>query len=177
MLEPTRPFGAPVRAFVSPLVTCGVAREPWQLSGYWQLRREVFCEELGLFTDAAAERDAHDLAALPIVALAHSAGTPEGVVGVVRVYAAEGGVWFGGRLGVAAGYRARTRVAAGLIACAVASARAAGCEAFLAHVLIENAAFFERQHFRALSELSVCGRPHVLMRAELGAFCGRARAA
>lgn len=170
MLEPTRPFGAPVRAFVSPFITCGIAREPWQLDGYWQLRREVFYEELGLFADAASERDAHDATALPIVALAHSAGTPEAVVGVVRVYAAESGVWFGGRLGVAAGYRVRTRVGAGLIACAVASAAARGCKTFLAQVLAENVPYFARQHFRALSELSVCGRRHVLMQAELEAF-------
>jgi putative N-acetyltransferase (TIGR04045 family) len=177
MLEPTRPFGAPVRAFVSPLVTCGIAREAWQLAGYWQLRREVFCEELGLFADGGTERDADDAAALPIVALAHSAGTPEAVVGVVRVYAAEAGVWFGGRLGVLAGYRVRTRVGAGLIACAVASAAAHGCKTFLARVLAENAGYFARQHFRALSELSVCGRRHVLMQADLDAFTSQPRAA
>ena len=173
MLELTRPFGAPVRAFVSPLITCGVAREPWQLAGYWQLRREVFCEELGLFADLAAERDAHDATALPIVALAHSAGTPEAVVGVVRVYAADGGVWFGGRLGVAADYRVRTRVGAGLIACAVASAAAHGCQTFLAQVLAENVPYFARLHFRPLSELSLCGRRHVLMQADLDAFPAR----
>ena len=54
MLELTRPFGAPVRPYVSPLVTFGVAREPWQVRAYWQLRSEIFCGELALFADAEA---------------------------------------------------------------------------------------------------------------------------
>jgi putative N-acetyltransferase (TIGR04045 family) len=173
VLETTRPFGAPVRAFVSPFVTCAIARESWELGAYWQLRCDIFCEELGLFAGAANERDRHDLLALPIVAVSHSAGNPEAVVGVVRIYAADSGVWFGGRLGVARNYRVRPQVGSGLISCAVQSAAAHGCERFLAHVLAENAAYFARHHFRPLAELELWGRRHVLMQAELAAFVAR----
>ena len=172
MLEATRPFGAPVRAFLSPLVTYGPASEPWELEQYWQLRREIFCDELKIFAAAITERDPHDLRALPIVAVSHSAGNPEAVVGIVRVYASDGGAWYGGRLGVARDYRVRPQVGAGLIARAVRTAAAHGCQKFFAHVLAGNAAYFERQHFVALSELELWGRRHVLMQADLAWFAG-----
>lgn len=173
MLEATRPFGAPVHAFLSPLVTYQVARERWEREAYWQLRREIFCDELEIFSAALAERDPHDAHALPIVAVSHSAGTPEAVVGVVRVYYTDGGTWYGGRLGVARDYRARPQVGAGLIACAVRTALAHGCASFLAHVLADNVPYFERRHFAARSELELWGRPHVLMQADLEWFAGR----
>ena len=176
MLEATRPFGAPVRAYVSRFITHGVAREPWQERAYWRLRREIFCAELGLFASADRERDEHDAQAVPIVAVAHSAGTPEEVVGVVRTYATADGVWYGGRLGVAPAYRVRPQVGTGLIAAAVATASGHGCERFLAHVLAENVAYFRRHGFQARGELDVCGRRHVLMEASL-ARAARRRAA
>lgn len=177
MLELTRPFGAPVRPFISPLITFGVAREPWQIRAYWQLRSEIFCGELALFADAELEHDAQDAFALPIVAIAHSAGTPEAVVGVVRVYAADGGAWYGGRLGVAAGYRVRSQVGAGLIACAVRTAADHGCQQFFATVLAQNVRYFQRQHFSVLSPLEMCGRSHVLMQADVAAHASRAQPA
>lgn len=163
MLEVTRPYGAPVRGFVSAYVTHAVASEPWQVAAYWQLRRQVFCEELGIFACSADERDEHDAMAVPIVALAHSAGDPESVVGVVRIYAADGGTWYGGRLGVALAYRTQRHVGSGLISTAVRSAAALGCERFLAHVLLANVPYFMRHRFRPLREVDVHGQKHMLM--------------
>ena len=170
MLEPTRPYGAPVRAFVAAFVTFEVAREAWQERAYWQMRHAIFCEETSLFASPGEERDAHDSGALPIVAIAHSAGTPADIVGIVRIFEQEPGVWYGGRLGVAAQYRTRPSVGAGLIRSAVGQAKARGCQRFLATVLLENARHFQRHHFRALAPSVVCGREHVLMQAELDAF-------
>lgn len=172
MLELTRPFGARVRSFVSAAVSFSEAREPWQLDGYWALRREVFCRETRLFGSAPGERDAHDAHALPLVALAHWAGGAEDVVGAVRIYElqSEPGVWYGGRLGVARAYRAHGRVGGGLIALAVGTARAHGCARFLANVLAENRLYFERHHFAPLEERELHGRPHVLMQADLERF-------
>ena len=167
MLELTRPYGARVRGFVSAYVTHGVASEPWQLAAYWQLRRQVFCDELGIFASPTEERDEHDMRAVPIVALAHSAGSPESVVGVVRIYAADGGVWFGGRLAVAGPYRVQRQVGAGLISTAVRSAAAMGCTRFLAHVLAVNVPYFVRHGFRPLQEIALHGQQHMLMEAEL----------
>jgi putative N-acetyltransferase (TIGR04045 family) len=170
MLELTRPFGAPVRGFVSSLVTYAPATESWQHAAYWRIRREIFCEELGLFAGALDEHDPLDAYATPIVALAHSAGTPESVVGIVRIYPSGGGVWFGGRLGVERGYRRRPQVGSGLIACAVRTAAAHGCERFLANVLASNVAYFERHHFQPLVEVELHGKPHVVMEADIERF-------
>jgi len=172
MLEATRPFGAPVLPFVSSQVTCGVAREPWQLRAYWALRHEVFCEETGLFASVASERDAEDARALPIVALSHCAGSPEEVIGVVRIYEAEGGTWYGGRLAVARAYRVRRAVGAALIRAAVTTALGRGCQRFVATVLASNGAYFRRHGFRVVGSLELCGRPHLLMEARLDAFGG-----
>jgi putative N-acetyltransferase (TIGR04045 family) len=173
VLETTRPFGAPVRRYVSPFIAFGVAREAWEIDAYWQLRREIFCQELEIFAGPANERDPHDTRALPIVAVSHSAGNPEAVVGVVRVYPVEGGTWYGGRLGVSRDYRVRPQVGSGLIGAAVRTAAAHGCKRFLAHVLAQNGSYFARHHFRALGELELWGRPHVLMQADMAAFGAR----
>jgi putative N-acetyltransferase (TIGR04045 family) len=170
MLELTRPYGAEVRAFTSAAISFQRAREAWQLRGDWGLRREIFCEETRLFTSQLGERDEHDRHALPMVALAQCAGAALDVVGVVRIYESEPGLWYGGRLGVSAAYRCRPRVGAGLIRTAVGTARGLGCRQFLATVLAPNASYFARQHFTPLERISVCGRSHVLMRAELEAF-------
>lgn len=172
MLEPTRPYGAPVKAYLSPLITTAVAKEAWEVEAYWRLRREIFCDELEIFAGSEHERDRNDVHAVPIAAISHSAGNPEAVVGVVRVYPAEAGVWYGGRLGVAKEYRMRPQVGAGLIACAVRTAAAHGCNRFLAQVLAENASYFTRHNFSALSELDLFGRKHVLMQANIAAFTG-----
>jgi putative N-acetyltransferase (TIGR04045 family) len=170
MLELTRPYGAPVRPFVASYISYGLARETWQAQGYWALRREIFCRETNLFAAPDAERDEHDVDALPLVATAHCAGNPESVVGVVRIYETEPGLWYGGRLGVTAGYRARGQVGARLIETAVTSAAALGCRRFLATVLMPNVEYFRRYHFAPLGELEVCGRAHMLMQADLGVY-------
>jgi putative N-acetyltransferase (TIGR04045 family) len=170
MLEATRPFGAPVRPFCSALVTVELAREPWHFAGYWALRSQIFCRETRLFAAPEQERDAHDRQALAFVALAHSAGTPDTVVGVVRAYRSEGSTWYGGRLGVSPRYRARPQIGSALIAAAVGAAVERGCERFLAIVLAHNAAYFARHRFAPQHALEHCGRPHLLMQAELAAF-------
>src|SRR5690349_17829178 len=118
MLELTRPYGAAFRPYVSAQVATSLAQERWELASYWALRRAIFCEETALFSSEREERDAHDAHALPIIAFDHSAGTPDRVIGVVRIYR-DGGSWFGGRLGVELAYRARGRVGAALVRTAV----------------------------------------------------------
>lgn len=174
MLELTRPFGAALHPFVSAQVTTVIATERWELASYWALRRAIFCEETALFASAQAEHDAHDAQALPIIALAHSAGTPDQVVGVVRIYEPERGLWFGGRLGVERAYRAHGRVGAALVRTAVESAIERGCQRFHATVLLENARYFERLAFAPGASIELCGRPHVLMEADLTAYGGTA---
>jgi len=170
MLDRIYPWGRPLRAQTASLIRAEVAREPWQLSGYFGLRSEIFAAEQGLFN--GSDRDAHDEHATAIVAQGEIAGMPDGVVGVVRIYrdrrestAAE--TWFGGRLGVAHAYRRVGAVGTALITEAVSTAHSWGCQRFLATVQEANARYFEHHHFRRLETLDLLGRPHVLMQAEL----------
>jgi putative N-acetyltransferase (TIGR04045 family) len=161
-------WGEPITPFFSPVVTAQIASEPWQLRGYFALRRSVFVEEQAMFE--ASDVDEYDAVATPIVVLAHAAGMPDEVIGAVRIYLAEGGTWFGGRLGVCRPYRSRGVVGSALIFAAVSTAHARGCTRFLATVQDANVAYFERHHFLRVRAVEVCGRPHHLMEADLAAF-------
>ncbi|MFZ5893292.1 MAG: MSMEG_0567/Sll0786 family nitrogen starvation N-acetyltransferase [Myxococcota bacterium] len=174
MLDAIHPWGRPVRSSLGAEVTAHIAREPWQLAGYCELRRAIFCEEQGLFD--GSDRDEHDAHALPIVAESQIAGMPDRVVGVVRIYCSEPGTWYGGRLGVRRDYRRFGAIGTALITTAVSTAHGLGCERFLATVQDENARYFERHHFRVLRPVSVFGRPHQLMQADLACYPARGEA-
>lgn len=172
MLDPVYPWGRPIRSSFGPAIVAEVASERWQLDGYWALRRAIFAEEQGLFADS--DVDEHDGVALPIVAQSQIAGMADRVVGVVRIYPASGGVWYGGRLGVDAAYRRFGAIGTALIDTAVSTAHALGCARFLATVQDANVRYFERHHFRVIEPRLVCGRPHQLMEASLEAYPPRA---
>src|SRR6187402_2575228 len=180
MLDGIHPWGKPLRAQTAQRITATVAREPWQVAGYFRLRREIFAAEQGLFE--GSDRDANDEHATPIVAQGEIAGMPDGVVGVVRIYEEGAGTWFGGRLGVAHAYRRVGAVGTALITEAVSTAHSWGCRRFLATVQEANTRYFEHHHFRRLEAVELLGRPHFLMQADLdrypprlsGAPCARA---
>lgn len=170
MLDPIHPYGEPTSPYRSRLLAFQLAHEPWQLAAYRALRVQVFCHEQALFTCADDEWDDDDVGALPIVAITHCAGTPDRVVGVVRIFAKDSGLFYGGRLAVEADYRRQRAVGAGLIRKAVCTAHYLGCTRFLATVQAENVSYFERYHFAPLSALEIYSRPHVLMEADLAAY-------
>jgi putative N-acetyltransferase (TIGR04045 family) len=145
-----------------------IAREPWQVAAYFGLRARIFAGEQQMFS--GSDRDEHDAIAWPIVALSTKFGMDDEVVGVVRIFPAGAGAWYGGRLGVDPGYRAHGGVGTALIECAVSSAHALGCSRFLATVQERNVRYFERHHFRALEALELRNRPHRLMEADLAYF-------
>ena len=168
MLDRVHPWGKPVRAQTAQRITAELAREPWQVTAYFQLRHEIFASEQGLF--AESDRDCLDEHASPIVAQGEIAGMPDGVVGVVRIYQEDTGTWFGGRLGVARSYRRVGAVGTALITEAVSTAHSWGCKRFLATVQAANVRYFEHHHFRRLEALELLGRPHFLMQAELDSY-------
>ena len=171
MLDPVHPWGKPLRTQTAHSIRTELAREPWQMAAYFQLRRQIFGAEQGLFAESDCDRfDEH---ASPIVAQSEIAGMPDEVVGVVRIYREGRDTWFGGRLGVAHAYRRVGAVGTALIQEAVCTAHAWGCKRFLATVQEANARYFERHHFRRLQALHLLGRPHVLMQAELAHFPAR----
>jgi putative N-acetyltransferase (TIGR04045 family) len=168
MLDAINPWGRPVRPSLGAQIVAQLAHEPWQLAGYLALRQAIFSEEQAIF--AGSDRDQHDEHALPIVALSQIAGMADQVVGVVRIYRSEPGTWYGGRLGVRREFRRFGAIGTALIATAVSTAHALGCERFLATVQLGNVRYFERHHFRSLREVSVLGLTHQLMQADLACY-------
>lgn len=140
----------------------------WELEQAYAIRRDVFCDEQGIFkTD---DRDAIDDVAQLLVAVEIDALQHEHVVGTVRIHESEPGVWFGSRLAVDAQYRRHGRIGASLIRLAVSSARAVGCHTFLAHVQAQNVPLFRRLRWRTLAEEDLLGLPHHMMQADLNYY-------
>lgn len=139
-----------------------LASTPQELDGYFALRRSIFAEEQQLFQ--GDDRDEIDRFAYPIVAVVEGTGE---VVGVVRIYEAEPGIWYGGRLGTHPDYRRGWKIGKGLIYKAVTTANTWGCRQFLATVQLQNVRFFQRLHWQSLKEINLCDRLHHLMEADL----------
>jgi putative N-acetyltransferase (TIGR04045 family) len=143
-----------------------LAETPKEVSAYFALRHAIFLEEQGLFE--GSEVDDLDAIAYPIIAL--DTAQNNAVVGVVRIYEPESGLWYGGRLGVHPDYRRVGHIGKGLIYKAVTTANTWGCHQFLATVQLQNVRFFQRQHWHSLEELVLCDRPHHLMEADLNFY-------
>jgi putative N-acetyltransferase (TIGR04045 family) len=141
------------------------ATDPWEHREAAALRRQVFCDEQGIFS--GDDRDAIDDVAITIVAISSFAVVAQEVVGTVRIHQAEPGVWWGSRLAVAADYRRIGALGTSLIRLAVSSAHARGCRQFFAHVQSQNAPLFQRLHWQTIEEINIHGRPHHFMRADL----------
>ena len=146
------------------------ARHAWEVEAAFAIRRSVFCEEQGIF--AHDDRDAIDAHAQLLVAVLNLHSEAPQVVGTVRIHrdqAAEA-AWYGSRLAVSAPYRRHGRIGATLIRLAVSSARAFGCETFLAHVQAQNAPLFRRLHWRTVEEAMFFGRAHHVLQADLAHY-------
>jgi putative N-acetyltransferase (TIGR04045 family) len=140
----------------------------WEREAAFQLRRDVFCEEQGIFD--GDDRDDIDRDALLLVALANLGGMPDRIVGTVRIHRDEAERWWGSRLAVHADFRRHGNLGAALIKLAVCSANAIGCHTFLAHVQRQNVPLFRKLRWNTLEEETLRGRPHNLMQAELEAY-------
>lgn len=141
------------------------ASEAWERRDAHALRRAVFCVEQGIFV--GDDLDAIDDEAQLLVACTSLAGECDQVVGTVRIHQAEPGVWWGSRLAVNPAFRHVGRIGATLIRLAVCSARAQGAHTFWAHVQQPNVPLFERLHWHSLAAVTLHGRPHAWMQADL----------
>lgn len=144
------------------------ACEHWERRACAALRRAVFCTEQKIFE--RDDRDALDTRAIAIAAIACLIGQPEDVVGTVRIVQTEPGIWWGSRLAVHRDYRRSAWLGGELIEHAVRTAHARGARQFHAHVQVQNVKWFERLHWQALQAITVQGRPHVLMQADLAHY-------
>lgn len=159
-----------------------------QLSAYYETRKLIFCKEQKLFQES--DVDKKDYNSIPIIAVNHYLGSPDDVVGVVRIYEEKKQEWFGGRLGVHKDYRSFSKyvcpnlfkaqrqvsalfkmsVAAGLIYRAVSLANYIGCNTFSAYVQPKNVKLFKRLHWQVIKAVYVYGEKHYLMEANLNAY-------
>lgn len=167
-MKPELAFCDPAPAFAPCEFRIKWADSGWEIAHARRLRREVFCDEQGVF--AGDDLDAIDAHAQPLVALACIGGMADQVVGTVRIHAGEEGLWWGSRLAVDQSFRHVGRIGATLIRLAVCSAHARGATLFLAHVQAQNLALFEKMHWRTLKEETLHGRPHLLMQADLAMY-------
>ncbi len=142
-----------------------LATSPEEVKGYFALRQQIFCQEQGLFE--LTDVDDIDQIAYPIIALETHSGK---IVGIVRIYETEPGLWYGGRLGTHPDYRRGWRIGKGLIEKAVTTAHTWGCHQFLATVQLQNVRFFQRLHWSSLEQITLCDRPHHLMAADLNYY-------
>ena len=158
----------PFKPFVPSEFQVKFATEAWEKRGAAALRRQVFCEEQGVF--AGDDRDAIDNVAIPIVAISLLGVAADAVAGTVRIHEAEPGLWWGSRLAVDADYRRVGALGTALIQLAVCSANARGCRRFLAHVQGQNVLLFRRLHWRTIEEVELHGRLHHRMEADLAYY-------
>lgn len=142
-----------------------LATDSQEIAAYFALRRSIFAEEQRLFQ--GDDVDEIDQIAYPIVA---NATNTHQVVGVVRIYEVEPGIWYGGRLGTHRDYRKGWQIGKGLIHLAVTTANTWGCKQFLATVQLQNVRFFQRLHWHSLKEITICARSHHLMEADLNFY-------
>lgn len=171
-----------------------IAKSQEDLAGFFAVRRDIFCEEQGIFS--GHDRDLFDEKMIPIVCKTLIAGMEDSVAGVVRIDERKPGLWHGSRLGVAMDsrrirhfspgvavrnlqpcYHGLGALGAGLIYKAVSTAQALGCDEFLATVQHQNARFFQRLHWEPLEEIVLYGITHVKMRADLSYYQAASRVA
>jgi putative N-acetyltransferase (TIGR04045 family) len=151
-----------IQAAAHPKVELLVANTPEQLAEYYEVRREVFVLEQGIFQ--GSDRDAHDNGGIPIIALVDGR-----VAGVVRCYHSQDGVWYGGRLAVRPEYRVGFNLGPMLVKKAVETMEERkDVQRFLATVQIQNVRFFQRLGWVRLGETSLInGRKHQTMEKKL----------
>ena len=143
---------------------CKIAETAADLQEYYAVRHAIFVEEQGMFYPT--DRDEYDEYAIHIISVDLDTGE---VVGAVRCYEAEDGVWFGGRLAVLKAYRQNaSSIGSHLCKLAEKTVIEHGCQRFLAHIQSQNVRFFERLRWSKVGEpVMHHGRPHQLMEASL----------
>jgi len=147
-----------------------LATEGWELREARALRRAVFCSEQRLFDFTDSDGIDDDGSALTLVAVSCIHSMSEDVVGTVRIHERASGVWQGSRLAVRRDYRGQAWLGSELIHLAVSTAHARGAARFVAQVQAQNVALFERLHWRSTKPITVRGKPHQCMEADLAHY-------
>jgi putative N-acetyltransferase (TIGR04045 family) len=141
-----------------------LATDAQEIAAYFALRCSIFAEEQQLFQ--GNDVDEIDLVAYPIVALATDTNQ---VVGVVRIYEVESGIWYGGRLGTHRDYRKGWQIGKGLIYKAVTTANAWGAIASSKRAITKRA-LLSAASLAVFEEITICDCTHHLMEADLNFY-------
>jgi len=130
-----------------------------ELREAYHIRHEIFVKEQKLFI--GSDRDEFDAHAVHIIAFCR-----DRIIGTVRVYEKEGGVWFGSRLAVLKPYRGR--IGKVLIEKAIETVKMRKAKRFMAYVQLPNVHFFRRCRWRSVGGIiQYQAVPHQLMEAQL----------
>ena len=141
---------------------CHSARNEFEKSEAFRIRRNVFVHEQGLFDKS--DMDKNDLNAIHLVARQN-----EKIIGTVRIYKKDTGSdhWIGGRLAVEKDSRA-TCAGSGLVKEAMKRVQKKGCRIFTAHIQEKNVPFFLELGWKPIGPAkSHLGHPHQKMQANL----------
>ena len=140
-------------------ILCRPVATPQELRAAYKIRDEIFVEEQKLFS--RSDRDTYDFQAIHIVALLENK-----VVGTVRVYERDSGVWFGSRLAVRRPFRGR--VGGLLVQKAMETVQEREAKQFFAYVQLHTVSFFKRLRWKPVGKpVDYHGKPHQLMEAQL----------
>ncbi|MBU0973214.1 MAG: MSMEG_0568 family radical SAM protein [Proteobacteria bacterium] len=144
-----------------PLI-CHSARNQFERSEAFRIRRKVFVDEQGLFN--TCDRDENDTESIHLVAKQTNK-----IVGTVRVYKEtdKPGHWIGGRLAVDKNYRDSSAGSA-LVKEAMKRVQKKGCQVFTAHIQKKNIPFFLKLGWKPIEPVALhFGHPHQKMQADL----------
>jgi putative N-acetyltransferase (TIGR04045 family) len=144
-------------------IVCRQARGPAERADHYAIRHQVFVEEQAVFSGSDLDSRDGDSA---ILLIGYHDGVP---AGSVRLYEIDpdARIWQGDRLAVLGPYRVRG-VGAPLVRCAVATAAARGGRTMIAHIQLQNVAFFRRLGWTAFDGTELyAGLPHQPMSIEL----------
>jgi len=153
-------------------LTCRAAVTQAERDAHFQIRRQVFVAEQGLFRGMNGDRDRTDRdghdddpATIHVVGLAD-----DQICGTVRLYPlGADGMWQGDRLAVLASHR-HLGLGAPLVRFAVSSAGRLGGREMEAYIQPANVAFFRRLGWRRTGDLvDYAGIPHQRMLIDLTA--------
>ena len=141
---------------------CHSARNRFEKSEAFRIRREIFVREQGLFN--TSDIDENDPNSIHLVAKQKGK-----IIGTVRVYIEDiqSKHWVGGRLAVEKNSRA-TCAGSALVKEAMKRVKKKGCQLFTAHIQEKNIPFFLKLGWKPMEPVKpYFGHPHQKMQANL----------
>ncbi len=148
-------------------ILCHSARTNEEIQRSYEIRREVFVKEQGIFDDS--DLDDNDAGSIYLVAKKHGK-----VIGTVRIFEHDpgNGHWIGGRLAVAITHR-NTHAGSLLVKEAMKRVKKRGCRIFTADIQEKNISFFKSLGWKPIGEIKDhFGYPHLKMQADLSRVKG-----